>query len=111
MIKEGGRVGGMRIRIGKGHQRTRRKPAPRYYYSSFTISVKLKLFIHFSLLHVSAVNSRPSSDNSYIHSTNSVILPFPIGQCLHLREGRIVVYIIKCRFFRLGMYPFKCVKP
>jgi hypothetical protein len=29
--------------------------------SVFTISIKLKLFIHFSLLHVSAVNYRPST--------------------------------------------------
>jgi hypothetical protein len=55
----------------------------------FTVSIKLKLFIHFSLLHGLAVNYRPSSGNSYIHSTYSVILPLPIGQWLHLGEGRI----------------------
>jgi hypothetical protein len=56
--------------------------------SVFTISIKLKLFIHFSLLHVSAVNHRPSSSNSYIHSTYSAILALPVGQYLHLGEGR-----------------------
>jgi hypothetical protein len=57
--------------------------------SVITVSIKLKLVTHFSLLYVSAVNYRPSSGNSYIHSTYSAILPVPIGRCLHLEEGRI----------------------
>jgi hypothetical protein len=58
--------------------------------SVFTISIKLKLFIHFLLLHVMALNYRPSSGNSYIHCTYSDIVSLPIGHCLHL--GGIMHY-------------------
>jgi hypothetical protein len=56
----------------------------------FKFSIKLKLFIYFSLLHVSAVNYQPSLGNSYMLSTYSAIFSLPIGQCLHLGEGRIL---------------------
>jgi hypothetical protein len=44
----------------------------------FKISIELKLFIHFSLLHVSAVNYRPSSGNLYIHCTYSYMHFVPV---------------------------------
>jgi hypothetical protein len=76
--------------------------------SVFTSS--MLLFIHFSLLHILAVNYQPSSGNSYIYSTYSAILSLLIGQCSLLGEGRIILYTIGCWFFRLGMHIFKCVK-